>query len=63
MEWISVKDRLPDKSEEVLAIDDEGGIDLAFIRSEDGVIKYSQCLCCTNLIYQVTHWMPLPDKP
>ena len=63
MEWISVKDRLSDKSEEVLALDDEGGIDLAFIRSEDGVIKYSRCRCCTNLMYELTHWMPLPDKP
>lgn len=58
--WISVKDRLPDVDENVLAYDSESGcIDMAYYRENKWVLMD---------LYEIeylhpTHWMPLPDAP
>ena len=58
--WISVKDRLPDDSENVLVCFSKlGGIDMAYYNGNAWVLvdlyeyKY----------LHPTHWMPLPDAP
>lgn len=53
-EWISVKDRLPDKIGKVLVIDN-GKID---INSWAG--KYEGWYYANK---NITHWMPLPELP
>lgn len=62
MDWINVKDKLPD----------EGGRYLGWVieLNELGLsefpwnVSYSQGEWSDNLIsYKVTHWMPLPEKP
>lgn len=59
MEWISVKDRLPERSERILLVWAQG--------------HYMQDVWCVNgewyaglsdrVVEGVTHWMPLPDAP
>lgn len=53
-EWISVKDRLPKEEEEVLTFGSYGYV-VGYYSSEvyDWQTTYGE----------VTHWMPLPDKP
>lgn len=58
-EWISVKDRLPELYMDVLVFAKGGIIDVDCLEhimswGEDGFCKYG---------YNVTHWMPLPQKP
>ena len=57
-EWISVKDRLPEKWQNVLAVRSDGKIRFDFICS-------TGCWCeDVNYVgYSVTHWMPLPQPP
>ncbi len=69
MEWISVKDRLPDPSslEYVLAYgiptchgDCERKLQIQFCRySEDEGFEFGEYDCGLD----TTHWMPLPDPP
>ena len=57
MEWISVKDRLPDDEENVLAF----------------VFGEAEVCCLKNGVWRnewmkfydgdITHWMPLPEPP
>lgn len=61
MEWISVKDRLPEDRKSVLAYADNGA---TFVASHDddwyvdtGEYYYSSPLA------NITHWMPLPPAP
>ncbi len=67
MEWISVEDRLPKKTEDVLVV------------ANDIVSQFQEVLnCCIcpeyeNVMWEflngedfpciVTHWMPLPEPP
>lgn len=59
MEWISVKDKLPEKQTRVLLFDNGGfGVITGRIGSagwylEGDLDKYAN----------VTHWMPLPETP
>jgi hypothetical protein len=54
-EWISVKDRLPEKGKDVLCVDHRG----AFIGCFSDGIWYDVDSCNVP----VTHWMPLPELP
>ena len=57
-EWISVKDRLPDMYQNVLAIRADGKIVVDAIGSLE--IWYKQM----DIVGKpVTHWMPLPQPP
>ena len=62
-DWISVKDRLPEKMKRVLVYDDHEGICKGY-RSED-YWSFEPCgdYALDSLLYRVTHWMPLPESP
>lgn len=53
MDWISVKDRLPDKFHEVIIATDDGKVKSAMYMY-DG--KW-------NTFLNVTHWMEYPEAP
>lgn len=55
-EWISVKERLPEKRKDVLVRYGNGRIDIDWIDS-------TQCFVFDNLYGRVTHWMLLPEPP
>jgi hypothetical protein len=56
--WISVKEKLPDSNEKVLAIN-RGLTDLA--RFEE---THWFSLCSNSIVRNaITHWMELPDAP
>lgn len=62
MEWISVKDRLPEKTGYYLycadspyrGVQDGIGISYFMHKKKDWNAVYTPC---------VTHWMPLPERP
>lgn len=63
MEWISVKDRLPEKNKEVIFWDGEE----MYVRKsyyagnyEEKDWCYSDCCGC---VATATHWTPLPEQP
>lgn len=58
MSWISVKDRLPEKNQEVLVYRESDGI----------IISYLSWMLDNDPIWSdevsdYTHWMPLPEVP
>jgi hypothetical protein len=63
MEWISVKDKLPDQWLLVLVYTEHGGVevDRYDMTLSDGTILFYG----TREEYRsnVTHWMPLPEPP
>ena len=68
--WISVKERLPDECEDVLIkIESHEKPQEAYLikgdRSYWNDSASALCWCCvmTWSMCEVTHWMPLPDKP
>ncbi len=75
MEWISVKDRLPESDEEVLVYNPRDGINLGEFDSEEvrGYYEKDGSYFITNSGWDVqyewaphenpTHWMPLPQPP
>lgn len=56
MEWISVKDRLPDMFEDVLVYE----IVLGFYVARLGQFYFETDI---GILQEVTHWMPLPETP
>jgi hypothetical protein len=70
MEWISVKDRLPEQNKYVLtynfnttwSLNGNGSKCqiLAYVEIDDGIYVFlSEC----GTSYDITHWMPLPPFP
>lgn len=66
MEWISVKERLPENANDVLAIMQDNTI---FMGRFSGKSYWKFYFSDNGLQYdkarerQITHWMPLPDPP
>ena len=60
-EWISVKERLPDHREEVVAFSPE------YKEYMIGhVFEWGHTIVCESdeyVLTKVTHWMPLPEPP
>ena len=71
-EWISVKDKLPERVGDVLVFRDfggnYGGISILSYRYSEAESKFTFCFYDgeSDEYYptrNVTHWMPLPAKP
>lgn len=67
MNWISVKDRLPEKEQSVLIcqidrIDSAYGSYTIKQAYFNGKLKFIWCSCCSD-IQEPTHWMPIPKDP
>ena len=69
MQWISIKEQLPDIAEQVLLLTDSGVIQ-GGINSNQEFKKFwfisldaHGCGCCAGNDDLVTHWMPLPREP
>lgn len=61
MDWISVKDRLPEENVDVLMYDRYYGVAIGVLR--DG--KYCAYDDCgfNNLIINAEYWLPFPEPP
>lgn len=60
-EWISVKDALPEDEQTVLTIDTEREMQVCFYETaQKGVFQLFHGLVS---VYNITHWMPLPQSP
>lgn len=78
MEWISVKDRLPEFEKSVLLFDKwqtstapfeiredvRTGylIEVVTRKTSDGIVNYPEW-GGTEFAFNITHWMPLPEPP
>lgn len=69
--WISVKDRLPEPEERVLAAH-EGVLYIAYIRAGESEYNEHWAICEDQMCAcafapggtgAITHWMPLPKLP
>lgn len=58
-EWISVKERLPEEGEDVLAYLGEGIFGICWLL-KDGYWETRDSFLYPD---DVTHWMPLPEPP
>lgn len=58
--WINVKDRLPDKSVDVLAVADTGWVTTMRYSTEFNLFNVTDD---PSSAIAVTHWMPLPSAP
>lgn len=70
MEWISVKDRLPELDKNVLTWDGDSIFICAKTDRENGSMPYivngwdyQICTCCDMINRRPTHWMELPKAP
>lgn len=59
--WISVDERLPEDGAIVLTVDSEGEQQVCFYEEELKGI-FQQCGGLVQ-IFNITHWMPLPEAP
>jgi Protein of unknown function (DUF551) len=64
MEWISVKDRLPDKGEEVGYVFDGKNIRRdVYAPGFNGKWETENSMGWYVTVENITHWMPLPEPP
>lgn len=77
MSWISVKDKMPDKYVQIIIYDKVMGVTFGYYGDFKGEKWYTDDvltdafygnnsetqLIDDNVLYHVTHWMPLPDEP
>lgn len=61
MEWISVKDRLPEDGIRVLTYADNGAM-FAATHNDGWYVDTGEYYYASPLAI-ITHWMPLPDAP
>ena len=60
-EWISVEERLPEDKQLVLTIDTQDDMQVCFYETAwEGIFQQFHGLV---KIYNITHWMPLPEPP
>jgi len=57
MDWIRVEDKLPRKTDKVLTYTKNRGILIASFEANGK--RYDD----NYIVYDITHWMPLPDPP
>jgi hypothetical protein len=63
MEWISIKERLPNEGQEVLCFDAiHRGIGLGILTYQDTLTYRFYGIGDKNSI-ECTHWMPIPEIP
>jgi hypothetical protein len=62
-QWISVKDRLPEKDHTVLIYTREHEIYMAKIYENNEAWPISNSCGCCGREEKFTHWMPLPEAP
>jgi len=60
MEWISIKDRLPENQSTVLVY--ANGYDTQYFE-DNGFYDFKICYKYDSKTENVTHWMPLPIPP
>ena len=64
MQWISVKDRLPEDISDVLILSKEKESCVGYYRSSDNDWNmYNPCCSFHMELHGITHWMPLPKPP
>ena len=75
MNWINVKNKLPEPDQEVIVFDNDPGRGIGVTHAwydpsrngndhhlSDWVYEYNRC-CGDNWLDNVTHWMPFPSNP
>ncbi len=63
MEWISVKEKNPNDDEHVLVFDRDYGICLGYRCYESWQHYPLGSYAGDGCLFDVTHWMPLPESP
>ncbi len=67
MEWVSIKEKYPEKDKYVLCCDHKDLFILKFTESESGMerkkVYYFTSSCECEYYEGITHWMPLPKHP
>lgn len=69
--WIKLADKMPVNGIDVLCADDYGNIDITnkikrskiYSRECDGDIFCAYPRTGYGMPFEITHWMPLPEKP
>ena len=65
-EWISVEERLPNPTENVLVCKSFKGkpyIDIGYVKDANTCCCASDEYIIQPLFHKLTHWMPLPEPP
>lgn len=64
MEWISIKDKLPEDDQIILGWSDKREARLPLICWFDvGSNEFIPCFCDQECFVKIDYWMPLPEPP